>query len=302
MFAKARKVLGWSIGIVALIYLAFILAKDWNLLIAQHLSPRYEILIFAFLLLCFYIPLLGVVWGLIVRALGTPIKLADASRVRTIGDMARYMPGKIWLFVGRMGLAKKEGIPHSIGFLSLVIEIVANLIAGFILFLIGLPFLKKLPLPGWMNLSFFLVPLGLISLHPKIFGAMINLGLKMLKKGSMELNLKYKNILLFVFFYGLFWIFQGFCFFLIAKSIYPLTWDFLMPMVAISTISWIGGFLSFITPSGIGIREGIFTALLSMYLPLPVAIIISLATRIAITAAEVLTALLLFKKKYFFSA
>jgi glycosyltransferase 2 family protein len=54
------------------------------------------------------------------------------------------------------------------------------------------------------------------------------------------------------------------------------------------------GYLSFITPSGLGVREGVLTALLALVYPLPVAIVASLLFRLMCTLGEFAAILLFF--------
>ncbi len=299
MLARIKKAVGWVVVAATLGYLSYVLYRDWRFLTEQQFTPRYEIALFSFLLLIFYIPLLGAVWGIIVKRLGQNIQIRDAMRVRTVGDLARYLPGKVWFFLGRLSLAQKEGVEKPAGFFSILIEVLANLVAGILVFFLTLPFLNFSKLPNNIYLSFFFLPLGLVFLHPKVFSRLLNFGLRILKKKSIEIELKYSLILSVVFFYFILWFLVGFSLFLLSKSIYPLGWGMLLPFTAIYAISWVIGFLSFITPAGLGVREGVFTFLLSAYVPVPIAIILSILTRVVITVAEVAAALFLVKKKYF---
>ena len=63
----------------------------------------------------------------------------------------------------------------------------------------------------------------------------------------------------------------------------------LLPVLAgIVNVSATVGFLVLIAPSGLGVREGVLAFLLSLYLPAPVAVTISLASRVWLTLAELM--------------
>ena len=51
-------------------------------------------------------------------------------------------------------------------------------------------------------------------------------------------------------------------------------------------VAWVAGFLSPVTPSGVGVMEGGPTFLLSFHIPFHVATIIALWTRLARTASD----------------
>jgi len=64
---------------------------------------------------------------------------------------------------------------------------------------------------------------------------------------------------------------------------FPVSW---LP-VTIGIFS-IAGVSQFLTPSGIGVLEGVLTVLLSLYLPVPIAILIALLARVWKTVTELI--------------
>jgi uncharacterized membrane protein YbhN (UPF0104 family) len=59
-------------------------------------------------------------------------------------------------------------------------------------------------------------------------------------------------------------------------------------LVGIFAGAWVIGFLSFLAPGGLGVREGILVYLLGFYLPSHVAIVVTLLSRLWVTAAELM--------------
>ena len=67
-----------------------------------------------------------------------PIKVA--SRIWLISNTSRYIPGKIWPYVGRVELAKREArIERSESVLSLLIEIFLTIAAAGLVALLAIP-------------------------------------------------------------------------------------------------------------------------------------------------------------------
>jgi hypothetical protein len=58
--------------------------------------------------------------------------------------------------------------------------------------------------------------------------------------------------------------------------------------------AWVLGFLSFLAPGGLGVREGILVYLLGFHLPSHVAIVVTLLSRLWVTAAELMGTALAF--------
>jgi uncharacterized membrane protein YbhN (UPF0104 family) len=71
------------------------------------------------------------------------------------------------------------------------------------------------------------------------------------------------------------------------QSFYPVTLRELIIYSGIFAISGLLGFYSLITPGGLGVREGFQAYLMSMFMPVSIAIFISIFSRIWITLAEI---------------
>ena len=88
----------------------------------------------------------------------------------------------------------------------------------------------------------------------------------------------------------LLWICQGLAFFLFVKSLAPVAWSDAGPLTACFALAWFIGFLSFLTPSGLGIREGLLGLLLANYMPAPQATFVALLCRVWMLSAEIVLA------------
>jgi hypothetical protein len=98
-----------------------------------------------------------------------------------------------------------------------------------------------------------------------------------------------------ILFYCFYWFIYGIGAFFIINSLTTLTILKLSTIVAMFSISWVLGFLSFLAPAGIGVREGILTYFLIYIVPEPIAIIVVLTTRLILTLIEGAYALIAFK-------
>ena len=86
--------------------------------------------------------------------------------------------------------------------------------------------------------------------------------------------------------YLLLWGLLGAAFFLFIKSFYPVTASQLFTVTGIYATAWSIGFLSVITPSGLGVREGILSVLLTSILPPATAMLVALLSRLWTLSAE----------------
>ena len=90
--------------------------------------------------------------------------------------------------------------------------------------------------------------------------------------------------------HSLLWLCQGLAFFLFVRSLAPVRWADTGVLTAGFAFAWIVGFLSFLTPGGLGIREGLLGVLLANYLPASQATLVALLCRLWMLAAEMVLA------------
>jgi uncharacterized membrane protein YbhN (UPF0104 family) len=86
-------------------------------------------------------------------------------------------------------------------------------------------------------------------------------------------------------------------FYLFLQSFYSVTFRELIIYAGIFSISSLLGLYSLITPGGLGVREGVQAYLMSMFVPVSMAIFISIFSRIWMTLAEVGAAIFSLKIK-----
>jgi len=88
--------------------------------------------------------------------------------------------------------------------------------------------------------------------------------------------------------YGLTWILLGGAFALFVIAFYPDAGSHLRYVAGTVAVSYLGGYMAFFAPAGIGVREGLMGVLLADIMPAPAALVISLASRLWFTAVELL--------------
>lgn len=90
--------------------------------------------------------------------------------------------------------------------------------------------------------------------------------------------------------HSLLWCCQGVAFFLFIRSLVPVQWADAGVLTASYAFAWIVGFLSFLTPGGLGVREGLLGVLLAHYMPTSQATLVALLCRLWMLSAEILLA------------
>ena len=87
-------------------------------------------------------------------------------------------------------------------------------------------------------------------------------------------------------YYSLHWVVTGGAFYLFIRAFYPLGGYYIPILSGIYALSFTAGYLAFFTPAGLGVREGALTFLLSLFIPMPIAIGVSLLSRLWLISVE----------------
>jgi hypothetical protein len=230
----------------------------------------------------------GELWRAILADLGEHL---DAPRARAIFGkslLARYVPTSILMFVSRVMLAERQGVPRRVCLASMVYEtglaVCAAVIAGSY-FVITLPSLANQPARFAILAVGFLALLGL---HPKIFEQVANYTLRKLGRESLPTALPFSRVVLFCGLYLLTWVCVGFGVFAFASSLQPIPASDVLYVTAAYSVGFCVAVATFIGPGGLGVRDATLAAALAVVVPGAVAAAIAVSFRIFQTGIEVL--------------
>ena len=287
---RYRRVVSIVIVGVIFFFLARILYRDWTKISTYQWDVNYYLLTLSFILMVASSMVIGLGWNLILRLLGAVVGYRKALKIYLLTELGRYIPGKVWTMVGKVYLLKKEGVSTVKGGTSVVVRLAIHVVSGLLIFFVSLLFWTPAESVRRVYLLLFLLPVGLLFLHPSVFGRTLNFGLKRLKRNGIKFTLKYEHIILLILFWCGWWVLVGISTYFLIISVYPLSFVLLPAIVGICAITWLAGFLSFMVPAGLGVIEGMVVLLLGLYLPVHIAILIALLIRVLRTANNVLCA------------
>jgi lysylphosphatidylglycerol synthase-like protein len=212
-------------------------------------------------------------WWRILDGFGHRLPLAPATRIWSISELARYLPGMIWQVVGRVLLIKPYGVNASVCSTSQILELTIFLLANLLVALACLVWLGIKLEPRLRPLllgALALVPVLLVFLHPKVFYGIFDRVMRRLGKPVIEQRLKKRQLFgLGVWaILGLLW--QSLAIWAVVHD--PLQLQFTKWWVVAGSycLAWCAGFLAFWAPGGLGVREAVFMMAMGAALPSPV--------------------------------
>src|SRR5437773_8984456 len=292
---------GLQIGLPAIILALFIyqVKKNWAELTAYTFQLNPWLLALAFLGFMLQELSYGLIWQTILIRLGSNFGLRTCLRIYLASEFVRYIPGNIWHVLTRILWVGKYGVSRPIALASMTVELITKLAAGALIFALSLLFWGNFGAVGSLFRGSLAIVLGvvlflalLIILHPRILNGLLNLALRLLKRDPVVLTLRYSDILFVTLAWCLSWFVAGCAFFVLVLALWPGTPLTALPIcIGIYAIAWDFGFVTFITPSGLGFRElaiGVLFALALPAVPASLVAIIALLSRAVSTAAELL--------------
>jgi uncharacterized membrane protein YbhN (UPF0104 family) len=204
--------------------------------------------------------------------------------------LGKYLPGKIWLLLGRFYYYESRGKSKKSISVSLYFETVTVMIAGGIIFLAALALLRETRSLYSGNQLWWLLPLFILafaSVHPQVLKKTINRVLILFRREPITLSISYLDILWILSICVVAWLVGGIGFYLFVDSLYPVSPRYILFLTGALAISSTLGLIAIFAPSGLGVREGALVYLLSFTMVTPVAVVISILTRIWMTLIEI---------------
>jgi uncharacterized membrane protein YbhN (UPF0104 family) len=287
-----------QIGLPVLILALFVyqVKKNWADLTVYTFQLNPWLLALAFFGFMLQELSYGLIWRAVLARLGSHLGLRTCLRIYLASEFVRYIPGNVWHVLTRILWVSRYGVSRPVAFASMAIELITKLAAGVLVFSVSLLFWQDFGKIGSLLRGSLLDILGIasiialfIGLHPRILNGVLNWVLRRMKREPIQLTLRYSDILLITLAWCVSWIVAGTAFYVLLLALWPVAPLVAWPIcIGIYAIAWDIGFVSFITPSGLGIREAAIVALFALAFPLPtgLASIMALISRLVSTLAE----------------
>lgn len=275
---RAKKILRFFLGIpitiLSFLFIAKILfdAKGTILNAFSHINPLTFILGVFFFALFFMVK--SFVWIEILKKRGFEPPKRETIFYYQVSEIKRYIPGNIFAFIARVrnlnAIPKKEVVK------GIAIEAILLALSAFIFSLPGLIF-YLLKTAQIIQISQNIPVIVLTFIILAVLVAVMWKFFKILKSF-------FDSFMLFL----LGWLFYALGSFFVAISFVFINPHNIIFILSMFVLSWLAGYVLFVTPMGLGVRELALTATLSLFIPLSFASIIAVLTRIAMILGELL--------------
>ena len=234
-------------------------------------------------------------WYIILKQCGGQLKFSEASKIWFGSQTIKYLPGKVWFIIARLYFGRGV-VTAPLVFVSTMVELILMLLSATLIFFVlgGYHFARFIE-TQWMaiGVAVFVLPTALVIIHPFFLNKIMTIIGRISRSPIEPLMMKYGQIFRLLISYCLNWLLFGIANYMILNTLssdWPPT---LLQTMSIFPISYVIGFISFLTPGGIGVRESIQVYLLGQIgYASAIAAAVAIISRIFWMGCEVIGALI----------
>jgi hypothetical protein len=225
-------------------------------------------------------------WRRVLRSLNGRLAAPRAWAIWCVSLLARYVPTQLLMVFSRIALAERQGVRRDVCAASIAYEFFFGIGAAIALstaFVIGLPALSGTPI-RWALIA---VPVAiLVGMHPRVFGRVAQVVLKRFGRDPLPDTLPFRKVLAYAVVYTFGFVVEGFAVYAFARSLHSIEPGHEALLLTSYSVGYAGSVLAFFIPGGLGAREGATVAVLSVAMPVRVALAAAIGTRLLQTALE----------------
>lgn len=282
--------IGWPFSLLALFFIVGLIYQQLQTIILHPEQLHFGLLLIAIPCFMFFYLLKSYLWQTILRYQGYQLRFHDTCFFWLTSEIKRYVPGNIWAFLGRSVLFHKQGIQKKDIAKGLIIEAEIMVISAAIVSLFLLSFIEKHYFPNLVGVLTDIIPLILlVCVAVYVFSGKLRSVSKIFR--VILPSFFPHQLITLILIHTLAFIFYGLGYYFAITSITNLSPNLIMVLIGLFTFSFLVGYLSLLTPSGLGVREGVMVFGLIQVMVTNLAALVSVFARLILIVSEVLLVL-----------
>jgi uncharacterized membrane protein YbhN (UPF0104 family) len=286
VFRLAWRVIGYAVALAVVVYIVWLIGERGEELARVLREARRLPLVLHVLLILAYFAAVPLCLGMIVRASGMPSRARAILAAAYLPNLGKYIPGKIWSVAGRALLLSRltgSGTPRAVGaaILQYGYEIAGS--CGFVCLYVAF---SPVRLAG---LEVLALATALVPIAALFAGPLTCIGWKPLSKVAKkwtELGEPPKLGPGIIVAFFLQWAIYAASGAALVSALVDVDGPMLVAAGAAFVVAWLIGFVSLLTPGGIGVREAVAVALLAPIIGESAAVLATIAARVSWTIGD----------------
>lgn len=285
-----RPIRALLIGIALLLCAAVIIDKRHEVDSAlRHLD--LGIVALAFIPVTIATMMMMLAWRVLLADLGTQLPIHSSARIFFLAQLGKYVPGSVWPLLAQVELSRDLGVPRRRSGVVGIVAMVVSVLAGLLVAATTLPlFSPNVTQHYWW--VFLFVPVLLAGLHPRTFNAVLARLFRLARREPPDTGLTGRGVLRSILWSVAGWITYGLQLWLLVRDLGATDAKSVPLAIGSFALAWVVGFVVVVAPAGAGAREAALVVGLSPILKPGAALLVALISRLLLTVADLLLALI----------
>ncbi|MEN3358941.1 MAG: glycosyltransferase 2 family protein [Mycobacteriales bacterium] len=217
--------------------------------------------------------------------LGAPLPVPAVGRLYFIGQLGKYLPGSVWVFVGIMTLGRELGIMRKTSLATTMAAFALSIATALGVGAVLLPLSAAGSVRRFWYLG-LLLPVLVVGLTPRVFGWALDLVLRLARKDPMPARLTGGGMLRATGWQLLGWLLFGLHAWVLVIGIGGPVGGSLLVSIGGFALAWGIGPLAVIAPAGAGVRETGLVLTLGTVIGGTAALAVALVSRVALIVVD----------------
>ncbi len=221
------------------------------------------------------------IWQLLLEKFGHRLGFTKSYSIYYISQLGRYVPGRVWSYLGAAYLASKEEIPFRDSLVTSLMLTLLNTLVGPCVLISALAFSGEFEIWAVLlaNVGYFALCAAVLrSDWPrKVVGFFLRRQDR--EMGELPFRFAFKEWLHVTALHYLAWLLWGLGYWFAVNAVFSLDARLAVVFVGMYGVAILAGLYALFVPGGLGVRESVNTWMMSFFIAQPLAAAISLLVR-----------------------
>ena len=226
-------------------------------------------------------------WRALLVDFGRTVPATGAMRIFFVGQLGKYLPGKVWPILTQARLGRAYGVPGRTSAAAVLVTMLIALGTGVLVTVCALPVLgdRTFDTYWWVLL---VLPIAAVSLWPPVLNAILARLMRVARRAPLPCPLSLRGIARAVLWSVVSWLLFGVHLWALLADLGGAGVDLLPRAIGAFAGAWVIGFVLAITPAGVGPREVALLVLLGSTVTPSAALVAALVSRLLMTVADLI--------------
>ncbi|MGA2911425.1 MAG: hypothetical protein ABSE17_02150 [Candidatus Levyibacteriota bacterium] len=283
---------GWPLALLAIFFLIRLFLPQFTSIQTRMVNVNLFLIVLSIIFFVIYYFLRCYLWQKILEFKGYKLPLMKTAYLWEFSEFKRYVPGNVWSFLSRVSLFENAGVEKKVSGLALLDEIQLIIISCTLISIFCLPLILSSGEPVQLLKEMQIIILGSLI---AIIAYSITVAYIFKKRGNSNLAanlflpgyLWKQKLILTLIAVVTFFIF-GLATLIACLAVFSFDVRLYFELSAFFTFALLAGYLSFITPMGLGVREGVIALGLSKLTAIANSGFLSIFSRVILIISEVI--------------